>query len=58
MLSQNPYNSKNRLLAALPQEEYERLLPHFELVSLEYKQILYVPNEPIEYIYFINNCVV
>ncbi|BAZ13703.1 cyclic nucleotide-binding protein [Calothrix sp. NIES-4071] len=58
MSSQDLYNSKNRLLAALPEEEYERLLPHFELVSLELKQMLYVPNESIEYIYFPNNGVV
>ncbi|WP_233787037.1 hypothetical protein [Dulcicalothrix desertica] len=48
MSSQNLYNSKNRLLAALPQEEYQHLLPHFELVSLELKYIVYAPNEPIE----------
>lgn len=58
MSSQDPYNSKNRLLAALPKEEYERLLPNFELISLEFKQMLYVPNEPIEYIYFPENGVV
>jgi CRP-like cAMP-binding protein len=53
--SQDPRNPKNRLLAALPREEYERLLPHLELVPLEYKQILYQPNEPIDYVYFPNN---
>lgn len=58
MLSQDHYNAKNRLLAALPKEEYERLLPYFELVSLELKQMLYVPNEPIEYTYFVNNGIV
>lgn len=46
---------KNRLLSALPKEEYERLLPHLELVSLTFKQIIYAPNEPIEYVYFPNN---
>jgi CRP-like cAMP-binding protein len=58
MPSQDSYDSKNRLLTALPKEEYERLLPHFELVSLELKQTLYTPNEPIEYIYFPNNGVI
>lgn len=47
----------NRLLAALPQEEYERLLSKLEPVSLSLKQILYEPNEPIEYVYFPNNAV-
>ena len=48
--SRNPVG--NRLLAALPQDEYERLLPKLESVSLSLKQILYEPNEPIEYVYF------
>ncbi len=53
--SQDPRNSnKNRLLAALPQDEYERLLPHMEFVFLDFKQILYSPNEPIQYVYFPN----
>lgn len=43
---------KNRLLAALPAEEYERLVPHLELVSLQLNQILYEFGEPIEYVYF------
>lgn len=49
---QSSANPKNRLLAALPPEEYERLLPHLQLVTLEYKQVLYQPNEPIKYVYF------
>ena len=51
--SRNPV-SKN-LIAALPQQEYEHLLPHFEAVSLSLKQVLYEPNEPIEYAYFPNS---
>jgi CRP-like cAMP-binding protein len=42
----------NKLLAAVPREEYERLVPNLEAVSLSFKQYLYEPNEPIEYIYF------
>lgn len=58
-LSQTSRNLiKNRLLAALPTEEYERLLPNLETVSLNFKQILYNVNEPIEYIYFPSNYVV
>ena len=45
----------NNLLAALPQQEYERLLPNLEPVSLSIKQVLYEPNEPIEYAYFPNS---
>ena len=51
--SRNPVS--NHLLAALSQEEYERLLPNLEPVSLSIKQVLYEPNEPIEYAYFINS---
>lgn len=31
----------NRLLAVLPSDEYARLLPHLETVSLPFKQVLY-----------------
>jgi CRP-like cAMP-binding protein len=42
----------NRLLASLPSEEYERLQPYLEPVSLRLKQELYQPNVPIEFVYF------
>ncbi|MBD2101094.1 helix-turn-helix domain-containing protein [Leptolyngbya sp. FACHB-261] len=44
--------TENRLLAAVPQAEYELLLPYLEPVSLELKQVLYEPYEPIDYVYF------
>ncbi len=38
----NPRNPiENRLQANLPTEEYERLLPKMETVSLDFKQVLY-----------------
>lgn len=43
---------ENRLLAALLQEEYDRVVAHMETVALEYQQDLYKPNEPIDYVYF------
>ena len=43
---------KNRLLAALPQDEYQRLLPHLESVQLEHAAVLYEIEEPIDYFYF------
>lgn len=43
----------NRLLAALPGGEYNRLLPRLEPVSLEFRTTLYRPGEPIEYVYFL-----
>lgn len=47
---QNPI--QNQLLSALPREEYERLLPNLEIISLFLRQIIYAPNEPIKYVYF------
>ena len=49
---------RNRLLAALPAEEYKRLQPNLENVSLSFKQIVYDVNVPIEYVYFVNTGVV
>lgn len=57
-MSPNPRSpAENRLLAALSQEEYEHLLPHLETISLTFKQAVYMPNEPIEHVYFLKNSV-
>lgn len=48
----------NRLLAALPDAEYQRLIPHLERVSLPFKQILHEVGEPIEYVYFPQRAIV
>lgn len=45
-------------MAALPRDEYERLLPDLETVSMTLKQAIYRPNEPIEYVYFPNTGVI
>ena len=47
----------NNLIASLPPQEYERLLPNLEPVTLFLKQVLYQLNEPIEYAYFPNSAV-
>lgn len=58
-ISRNPPNAiENRLLAALPTEEYQRLVPHLELVPLKFQQILYEPGEPIAYVYFPHRAIV
>lgn len=44
--------TQNRLLAALPRQEYDRLVPLMQRVSFEQGQSLYDPDEPIEYAYF------
>jgi len=43
----------NRLLSLLPGRDYARLRPHFEPVSLGYRQSLYRARGPIEFVYFI-----
>lgn len=49
---------QNRLLAALPREEYQRLVPHLEPVSLSRHQVLYEFGEPIRHVYFPNRAMV
>jgi CRP-like cAMP-binding protein len=44
--------SRNRLLAALPPEEYERIAPHLEPVTTGLKQLLFDVDRPIEHVYF------
>ncbi|NDJ20542.1 helix-turn-helix domain-containing protein [Nostoc sp. B(2019)] len=48
----------NRLLAALPPSEYERLVPHLKLVSLPLEQIIYQAGEPITHVYFPHQSVI
>ncbi|MBD1934052.1 MULTISPECIES: Crp/Fnr family transcriptional regulator [Cyanophyceae] len=48
----------NRLLAALPDAEYQRLFPNLDQVSLSLKQVLQEVGEPIEYVYFPQNAIV
>ncbi len=43
---------RNHLLAALPSEEYRRLLPHLESVPLPFMGVLYEGGEPIRHVYF------
>jgi CRP-like cAMP-binding protein len=48
----------NRIVAALPREEYKRLLPYLEPVSLSFKKCLYQSQAVIEHVYFPNSGVV
>ena len=43
---------RNQLLAALPDEEYARLLPRLESVPLPFMGVLYEGGEPIRHVYF------
>jgi CRP-like cAMP-binding protein len=42
----------NQILAALPAEEYERILPNLEQFELKLGDVLYRPGERIEHVYF------
>jgi CRP-like cAMP-binding protein len=43
---------ENRLLGALPGEEYERLLPHLEKVSFALGEVVYESGGQMDYVYF------
>jgi CRP-like cAMP-binding protein len=48
----------NSLLAALPREDYLRLLPDLEPVTLKFGEVLHEPGVPIRYVYFPIDCVI
>lgn len=48
--------TQNRLLASLPSEELELLSPQMEQVSLSHGQMIILPDEPIEFVYFPLDC--
>ena len=48
----------NRILAALPSVEYELVVPHLDKVSLRHGQILQVPDQRIEFLYFPTTCMI
>lgn len=43
---------ENRFLAALPQDEYERFVPHLEEVDLTFGTTIYDRGQTIDYVYF------
>ncbi len=49
---------QNHLLAALPAEDYARLLPDLELVALEQGHVLSAAGQPLTYVYFPTTCIV
>jgi CRP-like cAMP-binding protein len=49
---------QNKILDALPAQEYDRLLEHLTSVSLPQNETLYKMEERIRYVYFINSGVV
>jgi CRP-like cAMP-binding protein len=50
--------NQNHLLAALPNEEFERLVAHLELVAMPLGKMLYEPGEHLQHAYFPATCIV
>ncbi|MEO8435601.1 MAG: Crp/Fnr family transcriptional regulator [Pyrinomonadaceae bacterium] len=48
----------NRLLAALPRKDYQRLLPKLEPVDLAFGDVLYQPGDVITHVHFPNNSII
>jgi CRP-like cAMP-binding protein len=48
---------RNRILAALPKSHLARLAPSLQRVTLETRDILFDPDQPIKYVYFPEDCV-
>ena len=53
-----PRPQQNHLLAALPTEVLERLLPHLELVPLPLGKVLYESGDTLRHVYFPTDCIV
>src|ERR1043166_4232231 len=50
--------TKNRLLASLPREEYERILPRLGHVSFKLGEVVYESGGQMDYIYFPTNAII
>jgi CRP-like cAMP-binding protein len=46
---------RNRILAALPHEEFTRLQPHLKSVHLDQGEVVYLTGDDIRYLYFPNS---
>lgn len=51
-------NPRNHLLAALPEDVYERLSPHLDDLSLSLGQVVYEAGEQLDHIFFPETCIV
>jgi hypothetical protein len=47
------YTGKNRLLAALPRDDFDRFFSGLEPVTLSFRQVLQTAGQPVEHIYFV-----
>ncbi|OFZ98552.1 MAG: Crp/Fnr family transcriptional regulator [Betaproteobacteria bacterium RIFCSPLOWO2_02_67_12] len=53
-----PSPNQNQLLAALPAVEFDRLLPHLELVPMPLGEILYLPGGQLQHAFFPTTAIV
>ena len=57
-MSAPPRPQQNHLLATLPDEVLERLLPHLELVDMPLGMVLYESGDTLRHVYFPTNSIV
>jgi hypothetical protein len=50
----NERRPKNKLLAGLPDADFQALRPHLRTVPITLKQVLHPRNEPVRQVYFLN----
>ena len=50
--------NQNHLLAALPEEVFERISPHLELLSMPLGEVLYEPGQQLQHVYFPTTAIV
>ena len=53
MSKRSERNSGNSILAALPETEYQRLVPHLKRVTLNKGEVLHAADEPADDVYFL-----
>tara|TARA_R110000868_G_scaffold102573_3_gene282524 strand:+ start:2683 stop:3414 length:732 start_codon:yes stop_codon:yes gene_type:complete len=58
MMSVTPSPQQNHLLATLPREIVERLLPHLELVDMPLGMVLYESGDTLRHVYFPTDSIV
>jgi CRP-like cAMP-binding protein len=58
LMPSNQQFTANHILAAVPLKSYYTMLTFFEPVKLLYGQVLYEPNDIIEYVYFPIDCLI
>src|SRR5580658_2316721 len=54
----NDRKPANRVLAAIPPKDYQRLRAQLEPVTLKFERILYEPGQAIRHVYFPIDCLV